>query len=76
MDLVRQEFSSIFEQVDLTWQFVLSLFKIVLIFSQPPPPGYAPSAAQVMASQGQPVNVPQRQAGWFSGGTGGGYTFW
>lgn len=42
----------------------------------PPPPGYAPNAAQAMASQGQPVNVQQRQAGWFSGGTGGGYTFW
>ena len=55
---------------------MLSLFKIVLTISQPPPPGYAPNAAQVMASQGQPVNVPQRQAGWFSGGTGGGYTFW
>ncbi|XP_058954020.1 DAZ-associated protein 2-like [Pocillopora verrucosa] len=42
----------------------------------PPPPGYAPNTAQALASQGQPVNVQQRQAGWFSGGTGGGYTFW
>ena len=45
-------------------------------FQQPPPPGYAPNAAQVAASQGQPASVQQRQAGWFSGGTHGGYTFW
>ena len=48
----------------------------MLCFKQPPPPGYAPNAAQIAASQGQSVNVQQRQAGWFSGGTGGGYTFW
>lgn len=42
----------------------------------PPPPGYAPNVAQYAASQGQSVNVQQRKAGWFSGGTGGGYTFW
>ena len=48
----------------------------ILCFKQPPPPGYAPNAAQMAASQGQSVNVQQRQAGWFSGGTGGGYTFW
>lgn len=70
LDLVNLELSSIFEQVDITWHV------LVLIFSQPPPPGYAPNAAQVMASQGQAVNVQQRQAGWFSGGNGGGYTFW
>ena len=48
----------------------------ILCFKQPPPPGYAANAAQMAASQGQSVNVQQRQAGWFSGGTGGGYTFW
>lgn len=42
----------------------------------PPPPGYAPNAAQAASSQGQSVNVQQRQATWFSGGTDGGYTFW
>ncbi|XP_068715576.1 DAZ-associated protein 2-like [Montipora capricornis] len=42
----------------------------------PPPPGYAPNFAQLGASQGQSVNVQQRRAGWFSGGSGGGYTFW
>eukprot|EP00795_Rhopilema_esculentum_P014128 gene14128-5122_t len=42
----------------------------------PPPPGVAPNAAQVAASQGQPALLQQRQSGWLEGGSGAGYTFW
>lgn len=57
---------------------LILLIAIFIVFDvwQPPPPGYAPNAAQAMAAQGQPVNVQQRQAGWFSGGSDGGYTIW
>ena len=43
---------------------------------QPPPPGMAPNAAQIAAMQGHTVVGTQQKADWFSGGKGGGFTFW
>ncbi|XP_059620245.1 DAZ-associated protein 2-like [Phlebotomus argentipes] len=42
----------------------------------PPPPGYAPSAAQMAAMQGQPVQVQKPKNNFFTGGKGAGFTFW
>uniref|UniRef100_A0A1L8DBY1 DAZ-associated protein 2 n=1 Tax=Nyssomyia neivai TaxID=330878 RepID=A0A1L8DBY1_9DIPT len=42
----------------------------------PPPPGYAPSAAQLAAMQGQPVQVQKPKNNFFTGGKGSGFTFW
>ncbi|XP_059154750.1 DAZ-associated protein 2-like [Physella acuta] len=42
----------------------------------PPPPGCAPNAAQMAAAQGGTVIATQKNAGWLSGGSGGGITFW
>ncbi|XP_031641253.1 DAZ-associated protein 2 [Contarinia nasturtii] len=42
----------------------------------PPAPGYLPNAAQVAAMQGQPVIVEKKKNNFFTGGKGGGYTFW
>ena len=42
----------------------------------PPPPGYAPNAAQMAAAQGQNVAVEQKKGGFFKGTGSGGFTFW
>ncbi|KAK3584457.1 hypothetical protein CHS0354_005257 [Potamilus streckersoni] len=42
----------------------------------PPPPGVAPNAAQLAAMQGHTVVGTQQSADWFTGGKGGGYTWW
>ncbi|XP_041371723.1 DAZ-associated protein 2-like isoform X1 [Gigantopelta aegis] len=42
----------------------------------PPPPGYAPSGAQMAAMHGNAVVGTQQQAGWLTGGSGGGMTLW
>ncbi|GAB0099883.1 hypothetical protein DMENIID0001_157750 [Sergentomyia squamirostris] len=42
----------------------------------PPPPGYAPTAAQLAAMQGQPVQVQKPKNNFFTGGKGAGFTFW
>jgi len=42
----------------------------------PPPPGYAPNAAQMAAAQGHTVVTSQKQGGFFKGSGSGGYTFW
>jgi len=42
----------------------------------PPPPGVAPNAAQMAAAQGQQVFATQKKDNWFTGGKGGGVTFW
>ncbi|RWS28012.1 DAZ-associated protein-like protein [Leptotrombidium deliense] len=42
----------------------------------PPPPGVVPNAAQLAAAQGHNVAMGQKQSDFFSGGSGGGYTFW
>ncbi|XP_055700738.1 DAZ-associated protein 2 [Phlebotomus papatasi] len=42
----------------------------------PPPPGYGPTAAQLAAMQGQPVQVQKPKNNFFTGGKGAGFTFW
>ncbi|XP_046357435.1 altered inheritance of mitochondria protein 3-like [Haliotis rufescens] len=42
----------------------------------PPPPGMAPSAAQIAQMQGQSVVGTQQSSNWFTGGSGGGATLW
>lgn len=42
----------------------------------PPPPGYAPNAAQIAAMKGQTVAVDKEKANFFTGGKGAGATFW
>ncbi|XP_005104661.1 DAZ-associated protein 2 [Aplysia californica] len=42
----------------------------------PPPPGCAPNAAQMTASQGGQVFATQKKDNWFTGGKGGGVSFW
>ncbi|CAM9281152.1 DAZ-associated protein 2 [Lampetra fluviatilis] len=41
----------------------------------PPPPGYAPNAAQMASMQGQTVVMGQRKSDWLEGGSSGGVTF-
>lgn len=41
----------------------------------PPPPGVAPNAAQLAMMQGHPVIGTQQQSNFWTGGTGGGYTW-
>ncbi|XP_076091344.1 uncharacterized protein LOC143063223 [Mytilus galloprovincialis] len=40
----------------------------------PPPPGYAPNAAQYAQMQGQTVIGTQQRSNFWTGGSGGGYT--
>ena len=42
----------------------------------PPPPGCAPNAAQIAASQGKTVVTSQKKGGFLKGSGSGGYTFW
>ncbi|RWS03073.1 DAZ-associated protein-like protein [Dinothrombium tinctorium] len=42
----------------------------------PPPPGVMPNAAQMAALQGHNVVLGQKPSNFWSGGSGGGYTFW
>ncbi|KAH9488954.1 hypothetical protein Btru_059779 [Bulinus truncatus] len=42
----------------------------------PPPPGCAPNAAQMAVAQGGTVVATQKKASWFTGGSGGGVSFW
>lgn len=42
----------------------------------PPPPGCAPNAAQMTVAQGGTVLATQKKASWFTGGSGGGVSFW
>ncbi|XP_037041152.1 DAZ-associated protein 2 [Bradysia coprophila] len=42
----------------------------------PPPPGYLPNAAQIAAMQGQTVMMEKKEENFFTGGKGGGVTFW
>ena len=53
----------------------ISLWNYPFVF-QPPPPGVMPNAAQVAQAQGHRVTGTQQKAGWFEGGSGGGYTVW
>ena len=43
---------------------------------QPPPPGYAPNAAQAAAMQGNSVVVTQKPSSVWSGTGDGGMTVW
>ena len=55
----------------------LSISCISLLFNlQPPPPGYAPNAAQLAASQGNNVVVTQRQGNFWEGSGDGGVVMW
>jgi hypothetical protein len=42
----------------------------------PPPPGVAPSQAQLAAMQGRQVVMGQKEGGFLKGSGGAGYTFW
>jgi len=42
----------------------------------PPPPGYAPNAAQAAAASGMNVTATQKKGGFFKGSGSGGFTFW
>lgn len=42
----------------------------------PPPPGVAPTQAQMAAMQGRQVVMGQKEGGFLKGSGGGGYTFW
>lgn len=44
------------------------------IQTQPPPPGVAPTTAQIAASQGQSVVMSQQRGDVWGGGSDGGYT--
>ena len=44
--------------------------------AQPPPPGVAPTAAQLAAAQGQAVAMTTQKADIWGGGADGGYTLW
>jgi len=42
----------------------------------PPPPGAMPNAAQLAHYQGHNVQIGQKKDNFFTGGKGGGHTFW
>ena len=42
----------------------------------PPPPGVAPTQAQLAAMQGRQVVMGQKEGGFLKGSGGAGYTFW
>jgi len=42
----------------------------------PPPPGYAPNAAQIASMNGQPVALEKQKGSFWTGGKGAGTTFW
>ena len=50
------------------------IYHIISHLLQPPPPGYAPTAAQQAYSQGGTVQVSQQRKDFWGGGSDGGYT--
>lgn len=42
----------------------------------PPPPGCAPNVAQMALMNGNSVVLNKKKSNWFTGGKGGGYSFW
>ncbi len=46
-----------------------------IVLLQPPPPGVAPTAAQIAAAQGQPVIMSQQKKDKWGLGSDGGATF-
>ena len=56
-------------------QVGFSMFSIrMVLYFQPPPPGYAPNAAQMASMSGANVSITQRPSDFFTGGSDGGYT--